>query len=94
MRDFTLADAERFLVHWHRLVAVGQMGPGENAEVFVTDQPCQRLQAIRGKERIRERAIYPLWLLKAAVFEAATTPAQQLHSNSPSLTRLTRMHPG
>ena len=34
IRDFTLADVEQFLTHWHRLVAIGQMGPGEGAEHF------------------------------------------------------------
>ena len=38
VRDFTLADIERFLANWHRLVAVGQMGPGESAEAYAAEQ--------------------------------------------------------
>ena len=34
VRDFTLADVERFLSNWHSLVAIGQMGPGESAEAY------------------------------------------------------------
>ncbi len=67
VRDFTLADVERFLIHWHRLVAVGQMGPGDSAETYAADQTRQLLDAIKGNERIRELAINPLMLTVIAM---------------------------
>ena len=67
VRDFTLADVEGFLTHWHRLVAVGQMGPGESAEAFAADQTQQLLSAIKANERIRELAINPLMLTVIAM---------------------------
>jgi hypothetical protein len=41
VRDFTLADVELLLTHWHRLVAVGQMGLGETAETYAALQTRQ-----------------------------------------------------
>lgn len=38
IRDFTLTDVAQFLTHWHRLVAIGQMGPGEPAKNFAAAQ--------------------------------------------------------
>jgi len=67
IRDFTMADVERFLVNWHRLVAVGQMGPGESAEGYAADQTRRLLGAIRANERIRELAINPLMLTVIAM---------------------------
>jgi formylglycine-generating enzyme required for sulfatase activity/energy-coupling factor transporter ATP-binding protein EcfA2 len=67
VRDFTLADVERFLTHWHRLVAVGQLGPGESAEVYAADQTQQLLGAITANERVRELAINPLMLTVIAM---------------------------
>ena len=34
VREFTMADVERFLRNWHLAVAVGQMGPGESAMAY------------------------------------------------------------
>lgn len=62
VRDFLLADVEQFLKHWHRLVAVGQLGPGESADTFASSQTGQLMSAIRGNERIRDLAINPLLL--------------------------------
>lgn len=67
VRDFTLSDVESFLTNWHRLVAIGQMGPGESAEAFAAGQTRQLLQAIRSNERIRELAINPLMLTVIAM---------------------------
>ncbi len=67
VRDFTLADVEGFLTHWHRLVAVGQLGPGESAEAYASDQTQQLLSAIKANERIRELAINPLMLTVIAM---------------------------
>jgi formylglycine-generating enzyme required for sulfatase activity/energy-coupling factor transporter ATP-binding protein EcfA2 len=67
VRDFTLADVERFLVNWHRLVAAGQMGPGDSAEAYAAGQTGQLLQGIKGNERIRELAINPLMLTVIAM---------------------------
>lgn len=67
VRDFSLADVERFLANWHRLVAIGQMGPGDSAEAYATEQTRQLLAAIRANERIRELAINPLMLTVIAM---------------------------
>ena len=67
VRDFTLADVEQFLKHWHRLVAVGQLGPGESADVFAASQTAQLMSAIRGNERVRNLAINPLLLTVIAL---------------------------
>jgi formylglycine-generating enzyme required for sulfatase activity len=67
VRDFSLEDVEHFLSHWHRLVAVGQMGPGEPALQVAQDQTAQLLAAIRGNERVRELAINPLMLTVIAL---------------------------
>jgi energy-coupling factor transporter ATP-binding protein EcfA2 len=37
VRDFAMDDVRMFLMQWHRLVAIGQMGPGETAEAFAAD---------------------------------------------------------
>ena len=67
VRDFTLADVQQFLTHWHRLIAVGQMGPGESAEHYAANQTAQLMQAIQENERIRELAINPLLLTVLAL---------------------------
>jgi formylglycine-generating enzyme required for sulfatase activity len=67
VRDFTLADVERFLSNWHRLVAIGQMGPGQSAEAYAAEQTRQLLQAIEANERVRELAINPLLLTVIAM---------------------------
>ncbi len=67
VRDFLLADVEQFLKHWHRLVAVGQLGPGESADTFASSQTGQLMTAIRGNERIRDLAINPLLLTVIAL---------------------------
>jgi len=67
VRDFTLAEVERFLSHWHRLLAVGLHGPGPIAENYAAAQTGQLLAAIRGNERIRELAINPLLLTVIAM---------------------------
>ncbi|MBU1662606.1 MAG: SUMF1/EgtB/PvdO family nonheme iron enzyme, partial [Chloroflexi bacterium] len=67
VRDFTLKDVENFLSHWHRLVAVGQMGAEESALHYAADQTAQLMAAIRGNERIRDLAINPLMLTVIAL---------------------------
>jgi len=67
VRDFSLADVEQFLTYWHRLVAVGQLGPGESADAFAASQTGQLMSAIRGNERIRDLAINPLLLTVIAL---------------------------
>ncbi|MCB8986114.1 MAG: SUMF1/EgtB/PvdO family nonheme iron enzyme, partial [Ardenticatenaceae bacterium] len=67
VRDFTLKDVEQFLTYWHRLVAYGQMGPGESARHYAAEQTRQLMAAISGNERIRELAINPLMLTVIAL---------------------------
>ena len=67
VRDFTLADVEEFLKHWHRLVTIGQMGPGADAENHAASQTAQLLNAIQANERVRELAINPLMLTVIAL---------------------------
>ena len=67
VRDFTLADVERFLANWHRLVAIGQMGPGDSAEAYASGQTRLLLAAVQANERIRELAINPLMLTVIAM---------------------------
>lgn len=67
VRDFSLEDVEQFLKHWHRLVAVGQMGPGEDAETYAAGQTAQLLGAIQSNERVRDLAINPLMLTVIAL---------------------------
>jgi len=67
IRDFTLADVEQFLTHWHRLVAIGQMGPGEAAEHVAAAQTRHLLEAIQDNPRVRELAINPLMLTVIAL---------------------------
>jgi len=67
VREFSLADVEQFLRYWHRLVWIGQMGPGPSAEHEAERQTTQLLAAIRGNERIRELAINPLMLTVIAL---------------------------
>ena len=67
IRDFTLADVEQFLTHWHRLVAIGQMGPGESAEHVAAQQTLHLMEAIRSNPRVRELAINPLMLTVIAL---------------------------
>jgi predicted NACHT family NTPase len=67
IRDFTLADVREFLTHWHRLVAIGQMGSGESAEHFAAEQTRQLTEAIETNLRVRELAINPLMLTVIAL---------------------------
>ena len=67
VRDFTTPDVARFLTNWHRLVAIGQMGPGESAQVYAVEQTRQLLSAIESSERIRELSINPLMLTVIAM---------------------------
>jgi predicted NACHT family NTPase len=67
VRDFTMDDVRVFLRQWHRLVAIGQMGPGETAEAFAANQTRQLLDAIEKNERVRELAINPLLLTVIAL---------------------------
>ncbi|MCA9985991.1 MAG: SUMF1/EgtB/PvdO family nonheme iron enzyme, partial [Anaerolineales bacterium] len=67
VQDFTLADVMQFLGYWHRLVLIGQMGPGPSAENEARRQTEQLLAAIRDNERIRELAINPLMLTVIAL---------------------------
>ena len=67
IRDFTLADVEQFLTHWHRLIAIGQMGPGESAEHVAAQQTVHLMEAIRSNPRVRELAINPLMLTVIAL---------------------------
>ncbi|MGE0821729.1 MAG: NACHT domain-containing NTPase [Candidatus Binatia bacterium] len=67
IRDFTLQDVEQFLTQWHRLVAIGQMGPGESAEQFAALQTQHLLNAIRSNPRVRDLAINPLMLTVIAL---------------------------
>lgn len=67
VRDFTLADVQQFLLNWHRLVAIGQMGAGASAEAYAIAQTRQLVQAIEANERIRDLAINPLLLTVIAL---------------------------
>ncbi|WP_143309412.1 SUMF1/EgtB/PvdO family nonheme iron enzyme, partial [Candidatus Entotheonella palauensis] len=67
VRDFNLADVEQFLTHWHRLVAIGQMGPGADASHVAARQTQALMEAIRGNPRVRELAINPLMLTVIAL---------------------------
>ncbi len=67
VQDFMLEDIRQFLSHWHRLVAIGQMGAGEDAETFATNQTGQLLQSIQANERVRDLAINPLMLTVIAL---------------------------
>ena len=67
VRDFSMADVAQFLTNWHRLVAIGQMAPGEPAEAYAAEQTRQLLAAIQANERIRELAINPLMLTVIAM---------------------------
>ena len=67
VQDFTLADVEKFLSYWHRLIFINQMGPGEPAQHAARRQTEHLLAAIKGNERIRELAINPLLLTVIAL---------------------------
>lgn len=67
VQDFTLEDIRQFLSHWHRLVAIGQMGAGEDAENFAKSQTEQLIQSIQANERVRDLAINPLMLTVIAL---------------------------
>lgn len=67
VRDFALDDVRQFLRHWHRLVAIGQMGAGEDAEHYAASQTSQLLSAIENNERVRDLAINPLMLTVIAL---------------------------
>ncbi|MES9904112.1 MAG: SUMF1/EgtB/PvdO family nonheme iron enzyme [Sedimenticola sp.] len=65
--DFTMGDVRAFLSQWHRLVAVGQMGAGETANVAAAKQTEQLLDSIEKSDRVRELAINPLMLTVIAL---------------------------
>ena len=67
VRDFTLDDVRVFLSQWHRLVAIGQLGPGEPAETQALAQTRQLLDAIENNDRVAELAINPLMLTVIAL---------------------------
>jgi formylglycine-generating enzyme required for sulfatase activity/energy-coupling factor transporter ATP-binding protein EcfA2 len=67
VRDFSPDDIRVFLTQWHRLVAVGQLGPGETAEGHAARQTEQLIDAIDKSERVRELAINPLMLTVIAL---------------------------
>jgi len=67
VRDFLLADVEQFLIRWHTMLAIGQMGAGPTATAFAQDQTEQLMSAIRGNDRIRDLAINPLMLTVIAM---------------------------
>lgn len=67
VQDFSLADVREFLTHWHRLVAIGQLGPGTSAEHFAASQTNQLLNAITSNPRVRELAVNPLMLTVIAL---------------------------
>jgi formylglycine-generating enzyme required for sulfatase activity/energy-coupling factor transporter ATP-binding protein EcfA2 len=67
VRDFSMTDVESFLSQWHRLVAIGQMGPGATAEAFAESQTRQLLASIEKSDRVRELAINPLMLTVIAL---------------------------
>jgi formylglycine-generating enzyme required for sulfatase activity/energy-coupling factor transporter ATP-binding protein EcfA2 len=67
VRDFTLDDVRVFLTQWHRLVAIGQMGQGDPAEMHAASQTRQLLDAIENNDRVRELAINPLMLTVIAL---------------------------
>lgn len=67
VRDFSMADVRVFLAQWHRLVAVGQMGPGEPAEAHAENQTRQLMASIEKNDRVRELAINPLMLTVIAL---------------------------
>jgi len=67
VREFTLADVRRFLAQWHRLIAIGQMGPGAGAEAAAARQSEQPLASIEANDRVRELAIHPLLLTVIAL---------------------------
>ena len=67
VRDFTMDDVRAFLSQWQRLVAIGQMGPGETAEAAAASQTRQLLGSIEKNERVRELAINPLMLTVIAL---------------------------
>jgi len=67
VRVFAMEDVRVFLSQWHRLVAIGRMGPGETAEAFAASQTRQLLDAIDKNDRVRELAINPLMLTVIAL---------------------------
>jgi len=67
VREFTMEDIKHFLSHWHRLVAIGQMGRGAGAEAYAEKQTIQLYNAINNNERIRDLAINPLMLTVIAL---------------------------
>ncbi|WP_295385657.1 SUMF1/EgtB/PvdO family nonheme iron enzyme [uncultured Thiodictyon sp.] len=67
VRDFTLDDVRVFLTQWHRLIAIGHLGPGEAAETLAVTQTRQLLDAIDKNDRVRELAINPLMLTVIAL---------------------------
>ncbi|MEO0972840.1 MAG: NACHT domain-containing protein, partial [Pseudomonadota bacterium] len=67
VRDFRMEDVRAFLSQWHRVIAIGQMGPGEAAEVLAAGQTESLLESIERNDRVRELAINPLMLTVIAL---------------------------
>ncbi|NCA69346.1 MAG: NACHT domain-containing protein [Sphingobacteriia bacterium] len=67
VRDFSPEDIRLFLTQWHRLVAIGQHGPGEAAETLAAAQTRQLIDAIDQNARVGELAINPLMLTVIAL---------------------------
>jgi len=67
VRDFSDADIAQFLRNWHLAVAVGEMGPGPDAQARAAAQTQQLLNAIQANERVRELALNPLLLTVIAL---------------------------
>jgi len=67
VRDFSDADIVQFLRNWHLAVAVGEMGPGPDAQARAEAQTQQLLSAIQTNERVRELALNPLLLTVIAL---------------------------
>jgi len=67
VRDFSDADIAQFLRNWHLAVAVGEMGPGPDAQARAEAQTQQLLSAIQTNERVRELALNPLLLTVIAL---------------------------
>jgi len=67
VRDFSDADIAQFLRNWHLAVAVGEMGPGLDAQARAEKQTQQLLRSIQTNKRVRELALNPLLLTVIAL---------------------------
>ena len=70
MRDFTDADIERFARHWNRAVEVVLAGGVTDYALRKAEVEADKLiQAIQGKDRVRELAVNPLLLTVIALVQ-------------------------